>query len=204
MPQLTSSHVLISLSGAPKAPASFWGIFFERIDRFFDGVVFRLPPAACRLFPRRRIIIHMKAAAKQSGRNGRAGQAMLIAVLSLGGAILGATVVAGILTLYELRASTDTANSAKALFAADAGVEWTLFSYYCGSLDTPARCSGPVPLPVLAASGASVTSTCYDANGAVSDCGNTSTTVSAVTLGAANGTKRAFDVSLIGSTSSIP
>jgi hypothetical protein len=59
----------------------------------------------------------------------RSGQAMLIAVLSLGGAILGATTVAGLLTLYQIRATTDTANSAKAIFAADTGTEWALFNH---------------------------------------------------------------------------
>jgi hypothetical protein len=44
--------------------------------------------------------------------NSRSGQAMLIAVLALGGAILGATTVAGLLTLYQIRATTDTARAA--------------------------------------------------------------------------------------------
>lgn len=130
---------------------------------------------------------------------------MLIAVLSLGGVILGATTVAGLLTLYQLRASNDTRNSAKALFAADSGVEWSLFSYYCG-LDSPSRCpDGPPSLSALSASGAAVTSTCYEADGVtVSDCSNTSTTASAITIGTSAGTRRAFTVSLQGSTSTDP
>ena len=55
---------------------------------------------------------------------------MLIAVLTLGGAILGATTLAGLLMLYQIRATTDTENSAKAIFAADAGVNWALYSYF--------------------------------------------------------------------------
>ena len=66
---------------------------------------------------------------------------MLIAVLALGGAILGATAVAGLMTLYQIRAATDTANSAKAIFAADAGTEWALFNYYCGVDSTSTQCS---------------------------------------------------------------
>ena len=66
-------------------------------------------------------------------QNKRSGQAMLIAVLSLGGAILGATAIAGFLTLYQIRTTADTENSAKAIFAADAGVEWSQFEYYTGT-----------------------------------------------------------------------
>ncbi len=135
----------------------------------------------------------------------RSGQAMLIAVLSLGGVILGATTIAGLLTLYQLRASNDAEHSAQALFAADSGVEWTLFSYYCG-IDSPSRClNGPPPPPTFAADGATVTSTCYEADGVtVSDCSNTTTTASAISVGASAGTRRAFAVSLQGSTSTDP
>jgi hypothetical protein len=60
----------------------------------------------------------------------RSGQAMLIAILTLGGAILGATSLAGLLLLYQIRATTDSANSAKAIFAADSGVNWALYSFF--------------------------------------------------------------------------
>ncbi|MDR3582156.1 MAG: hypothetical protein P4L67_02680 [Candidatus Pacebacteria bacterium] len=141
-------------------------------------------------------------------KNGRSGQAMLIAVLSLGGAILGATAVAGLLTLYQLRAANDSQNSAKAIFAADAGVEWTLFDYYCG-LATPARCSGEVALPgnpagTLSASGATVASTCSDVNGSPSTCSDVNSAVSAITVGTSVSSKRAFAVSLTGATTTDP
>ena len=55
---------------------------------------------------------------------GNSGQAMIIAILSLGGAILGATTLAGFLLLYNIRATTNSVNSAKAIFAADAGLNW--------------------------------------------------------------------------------
>jgi hypothetical protein len=113
------------------------------------------------------IIEEMKATKKNTGRDG---QAMLIAVLSLGGAILGATAVAGLLTLYQLRAVNDSANSAKAIFAADAGVEWTLFDYYCGMNGS---CTNGAPsvdtdLPTFAGSGATLSVACSDASGASS------------------------------------
>ena len=130
---------------------------------------------------------------------------MLIAVLALGGAILGATTVAGLLTLYQIRATTDTANSAKAIFAADTGTEWALFNYYCGV--TPDQCpDGPLVTSTFAGSGASMTVSCYenyDATGYPILCSNTST-VAAISSGVANGSERAFFIGLSGSTTTYP
>ena len=39
----------------------------------------------------------------------RSGQVMIITILALGGTLLGATTVAGLLTLYQIRNSTDLA-----------------------------------------------------------------------------------------------
>ncbi|GEM_PF-1253054 len=61
--------------------------------------------------------------------SGQAGQAMILAILALGGAILGATTIAGLLMTYQIRQTTDFANSAKAIFAADTGVECGLYNY---------------------------------------------------------------------------
>ena len=143
----------------------------------------------------------------------RSGQAMLIAVLSLGGAILGATAVAGLLTLYQLRAANDSQNSAKAIFAADSGVEWTLFDYYCAN---EGRCSGGAPdggqvtipassLPsFVGGNGASLSVACTDLNGDPSVCSDASTTVSGVAVGASSNSKRAFAVTLVGATTTDP
>jgi hypothetical protein len=142
---------------------------------------------------------------KSFARNNRSGQAMLIAVLSLGGAILGATTVAGLLTLYQIRATTDTANSAKAIFAADAGTDWADFSYYCNTI-TPSRCVGGVPAsPVLSGSGAKVTVNCYSNYGATvsSDCNNTST-VAAISTGVSLDSERAFYLGIQGSSTTYP
>jgi hypothetical protein len=131
----------------------------------------------------------------------RSGQAMLIAVLSLGGAILGATTVAGLLMLYQIRATTDTANSAKAIFAADAGTEWALFNYYCGINSSSSQCSNNLlAMPTFSGSGASTTVNCYDNYGATGDaipCNATSTVV-AISSGIANGSERAFFIGLSG------
>lgn len=123
---------------------------------------------------------------------------MLIAVLALGGAILGATTVAGLLTLYQIRATTDTANSAKAIFAADAGTEWALFNYSCGD-STSSTCQSGLPSkPTFTGSGATVNVNCYDnyaTTGATTTCSNASTVV-AISSGIANGSERAFFIGL--------
>jgi hypothetical protein len=138
-------------------------------------------------------------------KNSRSGQAMLIAVLALGGAILGATTVAGLLTLYQIRATTDTANSAKAIFAADTGTEWALFNYYCAV--NPAQCpDGPIATTTFPGSGARAIVSCYDNYGATGDavlCNDTSTVV-AISSGIANGSERAFFIGLSGATTTYP
>jgi hypothetical protein len=141
--------------------------------------------------------------------NSRSGQAMLIAVLALGGAILGATTVAGLLMLYQIRATTNTANSAKAIFAADAGTEWAQFNYYCGvNSSTPSQCPNGLLTspPTFAGSGASTTVNCYGKPGATGDailCNNTGTVV-AISSGIANGSERAFFIGFSGAPPTYP
>ena len=59
-----------------------------------------------------------------------AGQVMLVTVMALSGMILGATTIAGLLMIYQLRQSTDLVNSTKAIYAADAGIEYELYRIY--------------------------------------------------------------------------
>jgi hypothetical protein len=54
------------------------------------------------------------------------GQIMLLTVLILGGVIISAASLLGFLVIYKIRQITDLGNSAKAVFAADAGIEWEL------------------------------------------------------------------------------
>ena len=54
----------------------------------------------------------------------KAGQLLIMSVVILGGILLSATAVAGLLLRYQLRLTNDVANSAKALFAADSLLEW--------------------------------------------------------------------------------
>ena len=52
---------------------------------------------------------------------------MLLAGLLISGTILGATTIAGLLMLYQLRQATNVGYSLQALFAADSGLEWKLY-----------------------------------------------------------------------------
>ena len=56
---------------------------------------------------------------------------MILTVLTLGGALLGATTIAGLLMLYQVRQGAYVSNSARALFAADSGIEWGLYNLLC-------------------------------------------------------------------------
>lgn len=57
---------------------------------------------------------------------------MLLTVLILSGTILGATTIAGLLMLYQIRQSADIANSTKAIYAADTGIEKQLYDFFNG------------------------------------------------------------------------
>lgn len=53
---------------------------------------------------------------------------MLVTVLILSGTILGAVAIAGLLMIYQVRQTTNVANSTKAIFAADAGLECEFYN----------------------------------------------------------------------------
>jgi hypothetical protein len=144
-----------------------------------------------------------------TNKNKRSGQAMLIAVLSLGGAILGATAIAGFLTLYQIRTTTDSQNSAKAIFAADTGTEWALFNYYCTQ---NGNCNGLVnpgiqDYPTSSFSnGASALVNCYStysASGSSTLCSDP-TTVAAISTGMSVGSERAFYLDVSDATTTYP
>ena len=65
----------------------------------------------------------------------RSGQVMLISVIMLGGVLLSAAAIGGLLTIYQIRASNDIVSSAKAVFAADSGIEITTWCLYKGCDD---------------------------------------------------------------------
>jgi hypothetical protein len=96
------------------------------------------------------------------------GQIMLMSVLTLGAVMLGATVVAGFLVLYQIRMSSNAADSAKAIFAADAGIEWAIFSF--------TRPASPPPSTSFS-NGASFEVVCKNDIGQVVLCTNASTSL---------------------------
>jgi hypothetical protein len=111
----------------------------------------------------------------------RSGQAMLVAVLALGGAVLGATTIAGFLMSYQIRASSDSANSAKAAFAADSGVEAVLYQH---NRHLPTD-------PLGFGNSASAEFSCTDDSGNPIDCCEAAATT-AIAKGSAAGASRAF------------
>ncbi len=119
----------------------------------------------------------------------RGGQVMILTVLALGGAVLSATTVAGLLMLYQIRQTTDMANSAKSIFAADAGTELTLYNLFCSADASKVPCPRD-PLPKFS-NNATVAVTCGDASGAPVDCLDQSLT-SIKSVGSAGGANRAL------------
>lgn len=115
---------------------------------------------------------------------------MMLTVLTLGGALLGATTIAGLLMLFQVRQGADVNQSAKALFAADAGIEWGLYNLLCA--DDPLKQPCPLPEQPEFSNGASVEVTCLDDAGEeVPDC-NSSSTVTIKSLGRSANVARAF------------
>src|SRR3989344_4574656 len=65
----------------------------------------------------------------------RSGQVMFLTVMVLGVIISSVTVVAGLLMSYQVRRSADVSHSARAIAAADAGVECMLYQMFSVSVD---------------------------------------------------------------------
>ena len=55
---------------------------------------------------------------------------MLLTVLIMSGSLLGATTIAGLLMLYQIRQSTNVSDSTRAIYAADAGLECELYKLF--------------------------------------------------------------------------
>jgi len=126
------------------------------------------PPSACPRFHNRR------------------GQLLLITVLTLGGTILGATTIAGLLLTYQIRQASDLASSGRAIYAADTGIEWGLFRFFR---------PGQSHLAPAFGNGATYSATCINDIGLTVDCSNSSTTIIRA-VGSAGNVKRAFELQL--------
>lgn len=112
---------------------------------------------------------------------------MLLSVLTLGAIMLGATAIASLLIIYQIKMSSNSADSAKAIFAADAGVDWGLYQFI--------HPTSTVAQPVFS-NGASFTVSCYDSSlNQLSGCGSASTTIIR-SFGRAGGLYRVFELRL--------
>ena len=110
------------------------------------------------------------------------GQVLILTVLTLGIVLLGATTIAGLLMVYQIRQVSDLASSGKAIFAADTGVEWGLYQFFNPS-------SGHA-VPTLS-NGATFMTTCSP----VADCTD-SGTILIKSVGKSANTQRSFGLSL--------
>lgn len=65
------------------------------------------------------------------------GQAMILSIVLLGALLLSASAIAGLLTISQIRQANNVVNSTKAIFAADAALEWATYACYSEALCDP-------------------------------------------------------------------
>ena len=119
---------------------------------------------------------------------GSGGQTMILTVLALGGTLLGATTIAGMLMLYQIRQAGDMANSAKAIYAADAGIDLALYQFF-----NPSTTYSGVS---FSSPNTTVTIDCFDEDlSPLPDCRDERTRVMR-SLGISGGVGRAFELGL--------
>ncbi|MEK7636049.1 MAG: hypothetical protein AAB405_03095 [Patescibacteria group bacterium] len=63
-------------------------------------------------------------------KNQKSGQIMLLSIMIIGTSMMVITIIAGYLIVQRLRFSSNMADSAKAVFAADAGIECELYNIF--------------------------------------------------------------------------
>ncbi|MDO8601826.1 MAG: hypothetical protein Q7R62_01695, partial [bacterium] len=75
-------------------------------------------------------------------------QIMILTTLILSGTILAAVTIAGLLMLYQIRQAGNAVQSGRAIFVADAGLEYELYKFYTADCGYPAPTFsiGPVSL----------------------------------------------------------
>lgn len=123
---------------------------------------------------------------------------MLITVLVLSGTMLGATAIAGLIMLYQIRQSTDIMNSTKAIYAADSGIEWRLYKFFkednqiCKNCSDPLDSGGACPQPAM-------TNIIETQSAIISSCavfGGAATTTVIKSTGTSGNNSRAFEIIL--------
>ncbi|MDP3947140.1 MAG: hypothetical protein Q8Q41_00415 [bacterium] len=113
---------------------------------------------------------------------------MLLSMLIMGGILLGASTLAGLLMLYQIRAASNAGQSAQAIFAADTGIEWELYK----ALKDPGY-----PKPMMS-NGTSFTTSYIPATSTPPD------SESVRSIGTGGRTSRAFEIFFEGATSTLP
>jgi hypothetical protein len=69
--------------------------------------------------------------------HGQKGQIMILTTLILSGTILAAITIAGLLMLYQIRQAGNATQSGRAIFVADAGLEYELYKFYTADCGYP-------------------------------------------------------------------
>ncbi|MDP3880998.1 MAG: hypothetical protein Q8Q32_02360 [bacterium] len=118
------------------------------------------------------------------------GQVMLLTTLILSGTILAAATLAGLLMVYQIRQSSDATQSTKAIYAADAGIEYELFKVYRKNDPNFSNACAEIA-PNLSASGAEVDSKTTKETNA-----NGNQDLVIVSTGISNNRARAFSLNL--------
>ncbi|MBU4348663.1 pilus assembly PilX N-terminal domain-containing protein [Patescibacteria group bacterium] len=81
----------------------------------------------------------------ENTRKNNKGQAMMIVIMVLSGVMISAIAVSGVLTARQTRQSADAGSSSKAIFAADAGLEWIHYKVYEGNFEKLDACDLDCP-----------------------------------------------------------
>lgn len=131
----------------------------------------------------------------------RNGQVIILAALALSGAILGATAIAGLLTVYQIRQAADFDDSARAIFAADTGIEWGQFQFYRPDLfiDQNGNLIPTAPVEPVMGNGTWFQTSCSNLNNGVpitANCIEASNVQFIRAIGHSAKTVRAFEVCL--------
>lgn len=90
---------------------------------------------------------HIARDARLAMHDSRSGQTMILLVTLMGGMLMLATAVSGLLMFYQVQQSGDAGRSTAAIYAADAGLERAISFYWEYSEDPadPGKCWAPNP-----------------------------------------------------------